>query len=255
MRLIAISGAASGIGAAIRRRLERDGARVLGIDLRDAEIIADLSHAEGRAAAIAAVRERSRGTLDGLVACAGLGPQVVDHERVVSVNYFGARDLLAGLRDALAAGQQPSAVAISSNSSRMPGMETSLAAACLAGQEDEARALARSLDGSQVYAGSKLALARWVRRQAPTPEWAGCGVRLNAVAPGATMTPLLQDGLDDPHYGPAIRGFPVPLGGFGTPDQIAGAVAFLLGPDGTFCCGSILYVDGGSDAMIRQDDY
>ena len=43
-------------------------------------------------------------------------------------------------------------------------------------------------------------------------------------------------GLDDPVYGPAIRAFPIPLGGFGTPQQIAAAVAFLLGPDSAFFC-------------------
>jgi len=46
-----------------------------------------------------------------------------------------------------------------------------------------------------------------------------------------------------------------PTGGFGTPDQVAAAVVFLLGPDATFCCGSVLFVDGGTDAMIRPDNY
>jgi NAD(P)-dependent dehydrogenase (short-subunit alcohol dehydrogenase family) len=69
------------------------------------------------------------------------------------------------------------------------------------------------------------------------------------------MTPLLQQGLDDPHFGPAIRNFPIPTGGFGSPDQIAAAIAFLLGPEGAFCCGSVLFVDGGTDAMVRRDTY
>ena len=49
MAVIAISGSASGIGAALRRRLESTGDTVLGIDLRDAEIVADLATREGRA--------------------------------------------------------------------------------------------------------------------------------------------------------------------------------------------------------------
>jgi NAD(P)-dependent dehydrogenase (short-subunit alcohol dehydrogenase family) len=92
-----------------------------------------------------------------------------------------------------------------------------------------------------------------VRRQAPRPEWAGAGIRLNAVVPGAVQTPLLQAGLDHPALGDAIRGFPIPLGGFGRPEQIAAAIAFLLGPDAAFCSGSLLYVDGGSDALLRPD--
>ena len=75
------------------------------------------------------------------------------------------------------------------------------------------------------------------------------------MAPGAVMTPLLQGGLDDPVFGPAIRSFPIPTGGFGTPDQIAAAIVFLLSPDAAFCCGSVVFVDGGTDALIRPDDY
>jgi NAD(P)-dependent dehydrogenase (short-subunit alcohol dehydrogenase family) len=255
MRLIAISGSASGIGAATRRRLEAEGARVIGIDVRDAEVVADLATAEGRAAALAQVRRLCGGRLDGLVACAGVGPQREPWSTIVSLNYFGARALLDGLRDLLAAGTQAAAVAVSSNSAVLPGMETPLVAACLEGDEDAARRLADRLDGQRSYAGSKLALARWVRRQAPGPDWAKAGIRLNAVAPGAVMTPLLQAGLDDPRFGQAIRSFPIPTGGFGTPEQIAAAIVFLLGPDAAFCCGSVLFVDGGTDAMLRPDAY
>jgi NAD(P)-dependent dehydrogenase (short-subunit alcohol dehydrogenase family) len=130
-----------------------------------------------------------------------------------------------------------------------------MVAACLAGDEEEARQIAATLAGHQVYAGSKLALARWVRRTAPGADWAGAGIRLNAVAPGAVLTPLLQAGLDDPTWGPAIRSFPIPTGGFGMPDQIAPVIAFLLSPEASFCCGSVVFADGGTDAMLRPDEY
>jgi NAD(P)-dependent dehydrogenase (short-subunit alcohol dehydrogenase family) len=66
---------------------------------------------------------------------------------------------------------------------------------------------------------------------------------------------LLQRGLDHPAYGAAIRNFPIPLGDFGTPEQIAAAITFLLGPDAAFFCGSVLFVDGGTDALLRPDEY
>ena len=255
MSVIAVTGSASGIGAATRARLVRAGHRVIGVDLRDADVCADLGDPAGRAAAIAAVEQQSGGRLDGLVVCAGVGPHVADQALIVSVNFFGAQQLLAGLRAALARGTQPAAVAISSNSSTLADTDSALVAACLAGDEGEARRLAATSAGGSVYGGSKLALTRWLRRHAPRPEWAGAGIRLNAVAPGPVQTPLLQGGLDDPRYGPAIRGFPVPTGGFGSPDDVAAAVVFLLGPEARFCCGSVLFVDGGTDALLRSDQY
>ncbi len=253
MQTIAVTGSASGIGAAIRQRLVADGARVVGVDLHDAEVIADLAAPAGRQAALIAIARAADGRLDGLVACAGVGPDFEPRATIASLNYFGAQVVLDGLRDVLAAGDTPAAVVISSNSSTLPGVDGPLVDACLANDEAGAHRLAEELAGQQVYAGAKRALTRWMRRA--MPAWAAIGVRLNAVAPGAVLTPLLQRGLDHPAYGPAIRAFPIPAGGFGTPAQVATAVAFLLGPDARFCYGSVLFVDGGSDALLRPDDY
>ena len=249
--MIAITGSASGIGAAIRKRLEGEGRAIVGVDLREAEVTADLATAAGRAAAVEGVQRAAGGHLDGVVACAGVGPQVEPWSTIVSLNYFGAVAVLDGLHASLAAGTAPAAVAISSNSAGLPGNDNAVTAACLAGDEAEARRIAMTLHGHECYGGSKLALARWVRRNAPA--WASAGIRLNAVAPGATQTPLLQAGLDHPIYGDAIRGFPIPTGAFGTPEDIAALVAFLLGPEARFFCGSVVFCDGGSDAMLRPD--
>jgi len=68
-----VTGSASGIGAATSARLRSHGQHVIGVDVRDADVIADLSNADGRAEAIAGVTALTD-SLDALVTCAGLGP-------------------------------------------------------------------------------------------------------------------------------------------------------------------------------------
>ena len=250
-RTIAVTGSASGIGAAVQARFERSGARVVGVDRRDAEVIADLSGPEGRAQAVRDVTARCDGRLDGAVVCAGLGPQVHPTTLIAAVNFFGAVALLDGLLPALAEGEAPAAVAIASNSAGITPPGPDLLDSLLAGDEDAALQAASSLDGATVYGTSKLALTRALRRRAQA--WGAAGVRLNAVAPGPVDTPLLAGGLADPVLGPLIDALPVPLGRRGTPAEIAAAVGFLLDPANGFVHGAVLFVDGGSDALLRPD--
>jgi NAD(P)-dependent dehydrogenase (short-subunit alcohol dehydrogenase family) len=254
MSNVVITGSASGIGAATRKLLEARGAHVVGVDIRDAEVEADLSATDGRQMALRRILEHCGNRLDGLVLCAGLGPVPGPPSLIVKVNYFGAVELLDGLKGALAAGDDPAAVVVCSNSATtVPGIPEDLVDLMLEGEEGGAGRRAEELDGSYAYAGSKLAVGRALRRRAP--QWAGDGIRLNGVAPGATETPLLAQGLDDPLIGPAIRDFPIPLGRFGNVEEIAAAIGFLLGPDSRFCCGTILFADGGTDALVRPDSF
>jgi NAD(P)-dependent dehydrogenase (short-subunit alcohol dehydrogenase family) len=255
MRTIAITGSASGMGAATAARVRAAGDRVIGIDVRDAEVVADLGTPAGRAAAIAQVTELAGGSLDGLVTAAGLaGLPDRPASLLVAVNYFGTVELLAGLRPLLANGTEPAAVAFSSNSTTcQPGLDESLIRALLDGDEAAAKAQAGDGESLSTYPVTKTALSWWVRRHAPTAEWAGAGITLNAIAPGAVDTPLLQEGLADPTVGPAIEGFVAPLGRRGTPDELAAVVEFLLGPSTRFVTGSIWFCDGGMDAQLRPE--
>jgi NAD(P)-dependent dehydrogenase (short-subunit alcohol dehydrogenase family) len=256
MGSIAISGCATGIGAACRKELEADGFEVIGVDLKDAEVIADLSTPDARKDAIAAVLARCGGTLDRLLVCAGVGGHIGDNSLVASVNYFGAVDLLDGLFPALRKGTDPAAVAVCSNSAQIaPDLgDSSLVKAMLDHDETEARRISdEELGGQAVYMMSKNALGCAVRRR--SLEWGEAGVRLNAVAPGPIDTPLLQAGLETPGDGDLIRGFKVPVGRFGQHEEVARVVSYLLSPDTAFVHGAVWYVDGGADANVRPDRF
>ena len=257
IRTVVVTGSASGMGAATKARLVADGQRVIGVDIRDADVVADLGTADGRRAAIDAVTEMGDGSIDGLVTWAGVpGVTGVAGSLLVSVNYFGSVALLQGLRPLLAKGDRPAAVAISSNSTTcQPGVPLDVVARCLDGDEAAARAAGDAAGALAVYPATKTAIAWWARRSAPTPDWAGAGITLNVVAPGAVETPLLQATRDDPKIGRFVDAFPVPVGRPARADELAAFVQFLLGPDARFFCGSVVFVDGGTDALMRADDF
>lgn len=254
-RTVVVTGSASGMGAATRAALEADGQRVIGVDLRDANVVADLASPAGRQEAIGEIEALSGGALDGLVTWAGVaGLTDVPGSLLASVNYFGTVDLLTGLRPLLAAGDRPAAVAISSNSTTcQPGVPMDLVERLLAGDEAEARTAADTAGALVTYPATKVAVARWARRHAPTEEWAGAGITLNVVAPGAVETPMLDATRADVTIGAFIDSFPIPVGRKGRADELAAFVRFLLGPEARFFCGSVVFVDGGTDALLRAD--
>jgi NAD(P)-dependent dehydrogenase (short-subunit alcohol dehydrogenase family) len=170
------------------------------------------------------------------------------------VNYFGTVELLRDLRPLLTAGG--AAVAISSNSTTVqPDIPAELVAAFVAHDETRCRELADEVGSLATYPASKLAVAQWVRRHATGPDWAGAGLRLNAVAPGLIDTPMTVAMRADAQTAPMLEHFPIPLGRPGRPEEIAALVEFLLGPTGSFFCGSVIFCDGGSDALLRTTDW
>ena len=254
MTTAVVTGSASGIGAAIRKRFERSGNTVIGIDIKDAEIVADLSTHDGRVLAISGVKQRCN-ALDHFVACAGLATYARPPSLVASVNYFGAVELLDGLLKLLQRGKNPAAVAMLSNSAQWVQIdETPYFQALLRNDEAEAVKILDEMPdafmaASLAYVGSKLALGRAIRQR--TATWGKAGVRLNGVAPGNTRTPMLQKILDDPNTRDGVLSMEIPLGRLAEPDDVARLVAFLCSPEASYIHGGIFYVDGGMDAQIR----
>ena len=247
---VAVTGSASGIGAATSTALRAAGREVIGVDLRNADVLADLSSSEGVQSAIDAVLDRCGGVLDGVVLCAGLGPHVPDPRLIIAVNYHGTVGLLDGLFPALRKGADPAAVVVSSVASTHVSWDENPIAT---GGEDAALAAAGEYGGALAYAWSKNAVTVNVRKRAA--EWGGAGVRINTVAPGSIDTPLLQGGLDDPRFGEAIRNFTAPIPRRGTPDEIASLILYLLGPQAGFVHGAQFMIDGGVDALTRPTKF
>ncbi|MFQ5415499.1 MAG: SDR family oxidoreductase [Myxococcota bacterium] len=254
MGVAVVTGSASGIGAAIRTRLEANGGRVVGVDLRDAEVVADLGTPPGRRRAIEGVLSAVDGGIDRLVLCAGLGAHLDDLAAIASVNYFGAVDLMDGLLESMRGRPDAAAVAVCSNSAQFGAFdEHPFVLALLAHDEARAREIVSKENGFLAYAGSKHALGRAVRRRAS--RWGEAGVRLNGICPGATQTPLLQGSIDHPVFGKGVDALEIPLGRRAVPEEMATVVEFLLGPDASYVHGSLLYADGGNDATVRPDRF
>jgi NAD(P)-dependent dehydrogenase (short-subunit alcohol dehydrogenase family) len=249
------------MGRQAAHKLRGAGHTVIGVDLREAEVVADLSTVEGRRTAAEAVLVAAEGRLDGAVLAAGIGPTPGPDtpKRIFEVNYFGVVDLLTAWRSAFAATGNAKVLVISSNSTTtVPMVPRRAVRAVLAGDPDKALRTVKIFTRAapaMAYAASKIAVTRWVRRHAVTPAWAGAGIRLNALAPGAIMTPLLEKQLATPREAKAIHAFPVPLGGFGDAGQLADWMVFMLSDAADFLCGSVVFVDGGSDAYLRSDDW
>ncbi|MEE1815941.1 SDR family oxidoreductase [Streptomyces sp. SP18ES09] len=249
-----VTGAASGIGRATAALLRERGHTVIGADLADADIHADLSTPEGRAELVHRARELTGGRLDAVVSCAGVARF---DPLTIKVNHFGAVATLDGLLPFLAAGTDPRAVVVGSVDSVHP-TDPAIVDAALSGDEEAAVAAARAAvergEGHLVYSSSKTAISRWVRRAAPTGAWAGAGVPLNAVAPGVVVTPLTRPLLDDPETrGLVERSVPMPLHGHARPEQIAPLIAWLASPENALVTGQVVFVDGGADAVLRGD--
>ncbi|WP_460355003.1 SDR family oxidoreductase [Mycobacterium sp. ZZG] len=270
-----VTGSASGMGNETAERLRATGHAVIGVDIasprfrhehqrpalasmpQPLEVVADLSTPQGRRSAAEDVMAACDGVLDGAVLAAGLGPVPGRDRLIAEVNYFGVVDLLTALRPALARGDAAKVVVVGSNSTTTtPLVPRRAVSALLAGDSAKALRAVRwfgKRSAPMIYAASKTAVSRWVRRQAVSPQWAGAGIRLNALAPGAIMTPLLAEQLANPAEAKAIRAFPVPIGGFGDPGRLADWMVFMLSDAADFLCGSVVFVDGGSDAYFRAD--
>lgn len=239
-RVAIVTGAGRGMGAAIARRLAADGAAVVvsDIDLANAEGVAEeLRAAGGKAIAVRTDVSKEQeaddliartveafGTVDILVNNAGISANklfaettLADMERIIGVNLIGA---FLCARAAVRV-MQP----------RRHGRIINIAS--LSGQ--------RGGVGRTAYGVSKAGLEMMTRVM--SVELAAFGINTNNVAPGAIATQMAVEQHDQ-----ATRDayhYLIPQRRYGTPEEIADAVAFLASDEARHICGITLNVDGG----------
>ncbi|WP_426323312.1 SDR family NAD(P)-dependent oxidoreductase [Microbacterium sp. E-13] len=241
-----ITGAASGIGQAAALRLAQEGAPVALLDregiqrtqtlIEDAGgtavgIELDVTDAEAVDAAVTRVINEV-GSPRVLVNAAGvvirkglLTTSTEEFEQVLRINVVGSFHLLRAVVPSMTEAGGGSIVQIASSSAHLGG------------------------HGYPSYTASKGAVLSMTRMLAN--ELAPRGIRINSVSPGATLTPINVDTFSVLENRIAMEGA-IPMGRLGRPEDIAGAIAYLAGPDSAYVTGTDLPVDGGLISRITM---
>lgn len=223
-RTAIVTGSASGIGAAVVATLQKDGYTVAGLDLSaDAPYVVDVSDPVAVEKTVAQVVS-DLGPVDAVVSAAGHYEMVPIADitqqqlhRMLRVHLGGLRNVTRSVLPSMLERGSGSIIAITSELAIGGG------------------------DGDAHYAAAKGAIIGLVRSLAV--EVAGRGVRVNAIAPGPTDTPLLA--ADSPWRAPEYL-TTIPNRRLTRPDEVADVVRFLLSEDADFCVGEVLSPNGGA---------
>jgi NAD(P)-dependent dehydrogenase (short-subunit alcohol dehydrogenase family) len=219
-----VTGSASGIGATVAAALQKDGYTVAGLDIDPAaRYVVDVSDPAAVGETVARVTADS-GPIDAVVSAAGHYEMVPISDitrqqlhRMLRVHLGGLRNITRSVLPSMIERGRGSIVAITSELAIGGG------------------------DGDAHYAAAKGAIIGLVRSLAV--EVAGRGVRVNAIAPGPTDTPLLSS--DSPWRAPEYLAT-IPNRRLTRPEEVAEVVRFLIDDDADFCVGEVLSPNGGA---------
>lgn len=262
MGVYVVTGGSGGIGGSAVRILKKQGHEVINIDMKDGDCGANLATPDGRREAVDYVHQRCPDGIDGLIVVAGVSGACKNLKLIISLNYFGAVELANGLYDLLKMKRGSCVMTVSNTISQGAGrMDLVYLMNNARTEKDEERILhlsekfdADNLSvGNSYYVASKYALGRWVRRVSAT--WAANGVRINSVAPGNVKTPMTAT--MGAQATAALAALPIPIN-YGTeelmdPEDIGNGLVFLTSPQAHGINGIILFVDGGTDALLNSE--
>jgi NAD(P)-dependent dehydrogenase (short-subunit alcohol dehydrogenase family) len=219
-RVAVVTGAGRGIGAAVAARLAADGFRVVGIDrLPGTDLTLDVGDRDAVFEAFASL-DRVDVVVNSAMWIRYANISEVDEETVDAMLAVGLKSLFWTTQAALEPmrAQGGGSIVHFASPAALHGFPT-----------------------AGVYSAIKGAVASFTRQSGV--ELAPDNIRVNAVVPGAVPTPGAREVVDDAGY--ELRRRRTPLGRLGTPEDIAGGVAFLVSPDASFMTGQLLVLDGG----------
>ncbi len=234
-KVCVITGAASGIGLASCERFAAEGARVVGVDLREHSVgelalQADVTDETAVRAMYARVRAEL-GRIDVLFNNAGISPD--DDTSVLDTTLEAwERVQAANLRSVFLCCKHGIPHMLENDPSGGSVINTASFVAILGAATSQISYTASK--------GGVLALSRELG-----VEFGRRGVRVNAVCPGPVNTPLLQELFAKDPERAARRLVHIPMGRFGEASEIASAVLFLASDDSSFMTAGTLLVDGG----------
>ena len=238
-KVVVVTGAASGIGAATAARFGAEGANVVGWDLSEAEVSIDVRHEDEIAAGFAAVVD-AYGRLDAVVHAAGVAGGGAVHQvsaeewdRVIDINLKGT--FLVGKH----------AVSVMLTQDPVDGERGSIVN--LASVEGLA-----GTEGGSSYNAAKGGVVILTKNMAI--DYGRSGIRVNAICPGFIDTPMLRSVFEMDGMAPIKLDIAAAhqLGRFGRAEEIAAAALFLCSSDASFVTGVALPVDGGYTAGHRH---
>ena len=248
---IAMTGAATGIGKEVATKLKSAGHTIDAFDINEPQsevdrwIKTDMSDSASILEAVAT----AVGPYDALINNAGLPPRDGLQEKILRVNFFGARAFLYGMVQKLSDGA--SVVNTASRAGAHWRDNLAQVTALLATNENELAAFIDShhIDATRAYNLSKEALI--VMTMADTEQMIARGLRINSVSPAAVSTGILDDFYKA--FGDRVVKNVARAGRPGEPHEIAEVIVFLASPQSAWIKGQDLVIDGGMSAMAISD--